>query len=123
MLNSCMSLMFKSPDTKALISLTDEIPGQRTGKVLRHVSYEIWTYHLLGLPSVPLGTREGIPADNLIEPLVKNDLAAGNGIVRLKVTHARTPLTWVATIFTLGLVSPTAVTVEGDVVELLPLSP
>lgn len=117
-----MSMVLKVPDTTVPISLSGEVQGHRTGRVIRHVSREIWTYHLFGMPSVPLGTREGFAADDLVAPLLADEMASGHGIVRLKISHARTPLTWLATIFSLGILSPTSVTVEGDVVELLPPS-
>ncbi|PKL78441.1 MAG: hypothetical protein CVV27_03290 [Candidatus Melainabacteria bacterium HGW-Melainabacteria-1] len=119
-LSSCMSLVLRAPSSEIPVSLSEQIRGYRSGRQIRHFSREIWTYHLLGLPALPLWTREGLPADDLLTSLLKEYTSPGQGVIRLRVRHARTPLTWAATILTLGLLSPTAVTVDGDVIELLP---
>lgn len=118
LLSSCMAMVIKAPDGRVPVSLTGQIGGYRVGAMQRHFSREIWTYHLLGLPALPLWTREGLPADDLINPLLREYTRPGQGVIRLKVRHSRTALTWMATLLTLGLLSPTAVNIEGDVVEL-----
>ncbi|MGV3525113.1 MAG: hypothetical protein ACO1RX_12855 [Candidatus Sericytochromatia bacterium] len=117
-LQGCMSLVMQAEDSPFPVSLSEHLPGYRTGRVVRHVSREIWTYHLFGLPQVPLGTREGLDARHLITPLLRDAVEPGQGVVRLRVRHTHTPITWLAALCTLGLITPTAVMLEADVVEL-----
>lgn len=117
-LQSCMSLVLQSGESDLPVSLSSQIYGYQVGSVQRHLSREIWTYHLFGLPHVPLGTREGLAANNLITDVIKSELQADQGLIRLRIQHVRTPLTWMATLFSLGILSPTAVIFEGDIVSL-----
>lgn len=117
-LSGCMSLVLQPGRENVPISLSSQIYGYQTGHVLRHLSREIWTYHLLGLPQFPLGTREGLGTNELISAAIQADVSPGQGVIRLQIRHTRTPLTWLATIFSLGLLSPTAVIIDGDVVPL-----
>lgn len=120
-LTGCMSMIFKAPESEIPLSLNDQLRGYRVGPVIRHISREIWVYHLLGLPQLPLWTREGLPADDLLTPFFKQYAKSGQGVIRLRIKHGRTPLTWTATLMTLGLISATAVNIEADIVELQPL--
>src|SRR5688500_4903824 len=88
-LSGCMPLVIKAPDGSVPVSLSGQIGGYRTGAQVSHFSREIWTYHLLGLPALPLWTREGLPADDLINPLLREYARPGQGVVRLKVRHSR----------------------------------
>lgn len=123
LLSSCMTLVLKAPGSDVPVSLSAEIKGYRTGQLVRHIEHEIWVYQVLGLPWLPSWTREGLPSDDLVGPLLKTHTRRGQGLIRLRVRQSRTPFTWLATLLTLGLVSSTAVTIEGDVVELLPAEP
>lgn len=120
-LNSCMRLVLKAPESDVPVSLSGQIKGYRNGPLLRHVEQEIWVYQVLGLPQLPTWTREGLSPDDLVGPLLKTQTGRGQGLIRLKVRQSRTVFTWLATVLTLGLISTTAVTIEGDVVDLQPI--
>lgn len=119
----CMSLLIQASDTQVPVSLTGQIKGYRTGPTIRHLEQEIWVYQVLGLPQLPSWTREGLPPENLIVPLLQAQTTPGQGLVHLRVRQSRSFFTWMATVLTLGLISTTAVTVDGDIVELQPLQP
>ena len=121
-LSSCMSLVLQPSENNLPVSLSSHIYGYQTGQVQRHFSREIWTYHLFGLPQVPLGTREGLAANHLIMDVLQSELQEGQGMVRVRIRHSRTPLTWMATLFSLGILSPTAVHFEGDIVSIQKLN-
>lgn len=122
-LSGCMSLLLQAPETEIPVSLNARLYGYRNGRVIGRLQQEVWTYHLLGLPQLPLGTREGLATDQVLAGVLKQQVQPGQGVIRLRVKHQRTPLTWAAAILSLGLLSPTAVSIEGDIVELLPLWP
>jgi len=122
-LSGCMSLLLQAPETDVPVSLSERLYGYRTGQKVGRIEREIWTYHLLGLAQFPLGTREGLSTDRVLSDTLEQQVRPGQGVIRLKVRHTRTPLTWLASIFSLGLLSPTAVIIEGDIVEIWPLTP
>lgn len=121
-LSGCMSLLLQAPDTEIPVSLNTRLHGYRSGRVVGRLQQEVWTYHLLGLPQIPLGTREGLATDQVLAGVLQRHVQPGQGVIRLRVQHLRTPLTWTAAILSLGLLSPTAVRIEGEIVELLPAS-
>ena len=118
LLASCMSLVLKAPESPVPVSLSGQIKGYRSARVIRHLVHEIWVYQLLGLPQMPAWTLEGLSPDELVSPLLKEATSPSQGLIRLKLRQSRTPVTWLATILTLGLLSPTSVTIEADLVEL-----
>ena len=122
-LSSCMTLLIKAPESDVPVSFSGQIRGYRTGNTLRHLEQEIWVYQVLGLPKLPSWTREGLPPEDLIAPVLKANTTPGQGLVRLKVRQSRSFFTWMATILTLGLISTTAVNIDGDIVELQPEQP
>ena len=117
-LTSCMSVLIKAPESSFPISLTEHIPGYRVGTLQKHIAREIWLYQLLGVSQWSLWTREGIPPDDLIVPLLKPHVGFQQGVIRLKITHSRTALTWATSLVTLGILSPTAINIEADIVDL-----
>jgi len=120
LLSSCASVHYAPVDSEQPISLSETVYGYQTGKIDHHFREEIWVYTLWGLPQVTIGTREGIPADEILSHVLKKQVAPGQGIIRLKLTHTRNLWTWMATVFSLGIFTPTAITLEGDVVNLVP---
>lgn len=118
LLSGCMSLHLPRTESSVPVSLSAKIFGYRVKGPVKHFSKEIWTYHLLGLPQVPLGTREGYGSTAILDEVLKAETQPGQGVIRLKIGHQRSFFTWMATLFSLGLLSPTAVVIEGDVVEL-----
>lgn len=114
----CMSLHLPRTSSSIPVSLTQKIYGYRVIKPVKHFSKEIWTYHLLGLPQVPIGTREGYAIEDILDEVLMSQTKPGQGVIRLKIRHQRSFFTWMTTIFSLGLLSPTAVSFEGEVVEL-----
>lgn len=121
LLNACMSVLIKAPASPFPISLTEHIPGYRIGPVRQHIAREIWLYQLLGVSQWSLWTREGVPPDDLIVPLLQPHVGIQQGVVRLKITHSRTALTGITSLVTLGILSPTAINIEADIVDLEPL--
>lgn len=101
------------------VSLTARIRGYKISSPLRHFSREVWQYHLFGWPGFPLGTREGIPVSELLDTLLQAEAKAGEGIIHFKIRHEHTPWTWISAAVTLGIVVPTALILEGDVVQLM----
>lgn len=117
----CASVTYAPVEIEQPVSLSETVYGYQTGKLDHRFREEFWTYSLLGLPQVPLGTREGIASDQILPFVLHKHLAPGQGIVRLKLSHTRNIWTWLAAIFSLGIFTPTAITLEGDVVQLVPL--
>ncbi len=118
---ACASVTYAPVDIEQPVSLSETVYGYQTGRLDHHFREELWLYSLFGLPQVPIGTRDGIAADQILPFVLKKHLRPGQGVVRLKLSHTRNGWTWLAAIFSLGLFTPTAITLEGDVVELVPL--
>lgn len=119
-LTSCMSLLLEAPNSEIPASLSNQIRGYQIEARVGYLRQEVWTYHLLGLFELPLGSREGFLREEMLRGVLRQHVAEGQGVVKLRVEHSRTPLTWLATIVTLGLLSPTAVYIEGEIVQLSP---
>ena len=100
------------------VSLTGQIRGYQVSAPLHHFQHEIWIYHLLGLPALPLGTREGLNPATALDQLLAAETNAQQGIVHFRVVHQHTPLTLMAAAATLGLIVPQALMLEGDVVNV-----
>ncbi|PIQ26337.1 hypothetical protein COW36_14885 [bacterium (Candidatus Blackallbacteria) CG17_big_fil_post_rev_8_21_14_2_50_48_46] len=120
-LSACMALHIQIHEDTPPVSLTRTLRGYKTSQPLFHFQKEVWVYHIFGFPDLSLGTREGIPADQLLDQLLKQAAGPQQGIVQLKIKHEHTVWTLIASAVTLGLLVPTAVIVEGDVVNLEPL--
>lgn len=113
-----MVLVLEKHQSEPPVSLTARIRGYDVSPPLRHFSREVWQYHLLGWPGCPLGTREGIPATQVLDTLLRAEAGPGQGIVHLKIRHEHTIWTWISAAVTLGMVVPTALILEGDVVDI-----
>lgn len=114
-----MSLHLKRMQSQVPVSLTAKLGGYEIGPVQKHFRREIWVYHLLSLPQFPLGSRDGIDQMRLLDMVIQQEITAANqGVIRLKIIHERNVFTWVGAMATLGVLTPTAVILEGDVVPV-----
>jgi hypothetical protein len=118
LLAGCMTVVLREPVSEIPMSLTGHLRGYRLERTGRYFSQEVWIYYWGGIPNLPMGTREGLRTDHLIEDVVKRHVGPGQGVINLKIRHEKTFANWVATLVSLGIVSPSAVIVEGDVVNL-----
>lgn len=117
-LSGCMTLVLQHSQDLPPVSLTEKISGYVVGTPERHFQREVWVYHFLGLPNASLGTREGMAADQILPQVLAQEIETGQGVIQLKVRHEHTAWTLIASAVTLGLLVPTAVILEGDVVDL-----
>jgi len=122
-LTACMSLVLEHKQDLPPVSLTKELRGYTVIPPARHFLREVWVYHLLGLPNLSLGTREGMAADHILAQVLEQETENGQGVVQLKIRHEHTAWTLFASAVTLGVLVPTAVILEGDVVHLRPIQP
>jgi hypothetical protein len=119
-LTGCMSLVLEHKQDLPPVSLTEVLRGYRVMPPARHFLREVWVYHLLGLPNLSLGTREGLAANQILAQVLAQETENGQGVVQLKIRHEHTAWTLIASAVTLGVLVPTAVILEGDVVQLQP---
>jgi saccharopine dehydrogenase-like NADP-dependent oxidoreductase len=68
-----------------------------------------------------MGSREGLEHHAIWQYTFKKHLSPGQGIHYLKVRQRQTFFTVVARLLTLGILSPTEVHIEGEVVSIAPL--
>jgi hypothetical protein len=116
-LQSCMALVLERKENQPLVSLTGQIRGYNVN-IERHFTREVWIYHLLGLPDFSLGTREGLAPDRLLDHVLSQETQENQGIIHLKIRHEHTAWTLIASAVTLGVLVPTAIIIEGDIVSL-----
>jgi hypothetical protein len=120
LLQGCMVLQLQKQTLDPPVSLTGQIRGYRISPPQRHFQREIWVYHLLGLPGLPLGTREGLDPDTALDQLLQAEVTASQGIIHLRLVHQHTAWTLIAAAATLGVIVPQALLIEGDVVNVVP---
>ena len=117
-----MSLYIKPVESKRPVSLSASVGGYQVLSPARYFKKEVWIYHLFSVPQFPLGSREGVSQDQILDRLIQQQTLESQGIVNLKIRHERNILTWIASLVTLGVLTPTALVIEGEIVDLAPLN-
>ena len=79
----------------------------------------LWVYQAGGLDPLAIG-REGPVPDNIWSYTFQKHLRTGEGIQYLKIRQRQSFLTLFIRVLSLGLISPTEVQIEGEIVRVVP---
>lgn len=120
----CMALLIADGQTDIPISLSGQLSGYKIHATPHSFREEVWIYHFWNIQHLALGTlQDGLRYDHLLHDVVRKHITAGQGVIHLKIRHERNTLTLLSALFTLGIMTPTAVIIEGDIVDLESLNP
>ena len=122
-LQACVPFHLKTPRNDLPLSMTGYISGHNLVKTSYHFREEVWIYFILGLAELSFGTfRDDFRYDYLLEDIARKHIKTGQGVTHLKISSEKSLPTILVTFFTLGILAPVSVEVEGDVVEIVPQS-
>ena len=121
LLNSCYQLDVHYPDAEYPVAFGQRLAGYEITKKSGFISETLWVYHAGDLGQFPLGSREGLNHNAIWNYTFQKHLSPGQGVHYLKVRQQQTFFTVLTRLLTLGILSPTEVHIEGEVVSITPI--
>jgi hypothetical protein len=121
LLNGCYQLDMHYPDAEYPVAFGQHLAGYEITGKSGFISETLWVYHAGDLGQLPMGSREGIHHDAIWQHTFHKNLLPGQGIHYLKVRQRQTFATVLTRLLTLGVLSPTEVHIEGEVVSVTPI--
>lgn len=119
-LSSCYQLDIRYSQAKYPVAFGQYLAGYDIVARKGRFQKRFWVYHAADLGQLPIGSREGLAHTEIWQHTFESVLSPGEGIQYLKIQQSQTPLTVLTRLTTLGLVSPTEVEIEGQIVTVIP---
>lgn len=121
-LSSCYQLDVYYPDAEYPIAFGQHLAGYEIIEKTGFISEILWIYHAGDLGQLPIGSREGLEHKVIWKYAFQKHLLPGQGVHYLKVRQRQTFSTIMTRILTLGIISPTEVQIEGEIVSITPIT-
>ena len=117
---SCYQLDIHEHDSDYPVAFGQHLAGFDIVEQKGYFNETYWVYHAGDLGQLPLGSREGLEHDHIWSHTFQKYLHPGEGVQHLKIRQRQTLATLVVRVITLGLFSPTELTIEGQIVRIVP---
>jgi len=122
LLSACYQLDVHYPAAEFPVAFGQHLAGYEITEKSGFLSETLWVYHAGDLGQLPIGSREGLEHNAIWQHTFQKHLQPGQGIHYLKVRQRQTFFTVMTRLFTLGLLSPTEIHIEGEVVSVAPVN-
>lgn len=122
LLSACYQLDVYYPDAEYPVAFGQHLAGYEITATSGFISETLWVYHAGDLGQLPLGSREGLEHRAIWQHTFQKHLLPGQGVHYLKVRQRQTFSTVMTRLLTLGLLSPTEIHIEGEIVSIVPVN-
>lgn len=116
---ACYSLDVQYQQGEYPVAFGQHLAGFEVVEKRGYLRETLWVYHAGGLGPLPIGP-EGLTPTNIWSQTFQKHLHTGEGIQYLKIRQRQTFLTLFIRALTLGLLSPTEIQIEGEIVRIVP---
>lgn len=121
-LSSCYQLDAHYPEAEYPVAFGQNLAGYEITEETGFISEVLWVYHAGDLGQLPMGSREGLAHGAIWKHTFQKYLTPGQGVQYLKIRQRQTISTLLTRLLTLGVISPTEVHIEGQIVSIIPIT-
>ena len=120
-LSSCYQLDAYYAEAEYPVAFGQHLVGYDINEKIGFISETLWVYHAADLGQLPMGSREGLAHNAIWRHTFQKHLTPGQGVHYLKIRQRQTFSTLITRLLTLGIISPTEVQIEGEIVSITPV--